>query len=178
MNELVHFGIKSRYILLGFFFIFSFKFYLTLITISQTPEVTNILTHCKWYDVQFLCPKKSIDYCFGIWFWGENTYIFQVLTCIRSFFMKNTSFVVQKYYFSDKKKEGLFLQTLKKTLDIYTHVKVKILSPYARLNSIYKYIIRSKYLVKSYANIFLFLLAQMTKPSDNIYTTVRSLKSI
>lgn len=93
--------------------------------------------------------------------------------------MKNTSFVVQKYYFSDKKKERLFLKTLKKkNLDIYTHVKVKILSACARLNSIYKYIIRSKYLVKSYANIFLFLLAQMTKPSDNIYTTVRGLKSI
>lgn len=176
MNELVHFGIKSRYILLGFLFIFSFKFYLTLITISQTPEVTNILTHCKWYDVQFLCPKKSIDYCFGIWFWGENTYIFQVLIFV--LFSWKILHLSYKILFSDKKKEGLSLQTLKKPQTYTCKSKKFQLSAYARLNSIYNYIIISKYLVKSYANIFLFLLAQMTKPSDNIYTTVRGLKSI
>lgn len=124
----------------------------------------------------FYALKKVLIIVLEFDFEGKHLYFSSV--DIRSFFMKNTSFVVQKYYFSDKKKERLFLQTLKKNLDIYTHVKVKILSAYARLNSIYKYIIRSKYLVKSYANIFLFLLAQMTKPSDNIYTTVRSLKSI
>lgn len=124
----------------------------------------------------FYALKKVLIIVLEFDFEGKHLYFSSV--DIRSFFMKNTSFVVQKYYFSDKKKERLFLQTLKKTLDIYTHVKVKILSAYARLNSIYKYIIISKYLVKSYANIFLFLLAQMTKPSDNIYTTVRGLKSI
>lgn len=171
MNELVHIGIKSRYI-----FFFSFKFYLTLITISQTPEVTNILTHCKWYDVQFLCPKKK----YWLLFWNlilrGNTYIFQVLIFV--LFSWKILHLSYKILFSDKKKEGLSLQTLKKTQTYTCKSKKFQLSAYARLNSIYNYIIISKYLVKSYANIFLFLLAQMTKPSDNIYTTVRGLKSI
>lgn len=46
----------------------------------------------------------------------------------------------------------------KKNLDIYIYVKVKIFSVYVCLNLIYKYIIRFKYLVKLYVNIFLFLL--------------------
>lgn len=138
--------------------------------------MTNILTHCKWYDVQFLCPKKK----YWLLFWNlilrGNTYIFQVLIFV--LFSWKILHLSYKILFSDKKKEGLSLQTLKKT-QTYTCKRKKFqLSAYARLNSIYNYIIRSKYLVKSYANIFLFLLAQMTKPSDNIYTTVRSLKSI
>lgn len=50
-----------------------------------------------------------------------------------------------------------------KNITLNKHVQV--LSACARFDSIYNYII-IKYLVKSYANIFLFLLAQMTKASD------------
>lgn len=124
----------------------------------------------------FYALKKVLIIVLEFDFEGKHLYFSSV--DIRSFFMKNTSFVVQKYYFSDEKKERLSLQTLKKTQTYTCKSKKFQLSAYARLNSIYNYIIISKYLVKSYANIFLFLLAQMTKPSDNIYTTVRGLKSI
>lgn len=124
----------------------------------------------------FYALKKVLIIVLEFDFEGKHLYFSSV--DIRSFFMKNTSLVLQNIIFWQEKRRIIFANAKKKTLDIFTHVKVKILSAYARLNSIYKYIIRSKYLVKSYANIFLFLLAQMTKPSDNIYTTVRSLKSI
>lgn len=60
----------------------------------------------------FYALKKVLIIVLEFDFEGKHLYFSSV--DIRSFFMKNTSFVVQKYYFSDKKKERLFLQTLKK----------------------------------------------------------------
>lgn len=124
----------------------------------------------------FYALKKVLIIVLEFDFEGKHLYFSSV--DIRSFFMKNTSLVLQNIIFWQEKRRIIFANTKKKKQTYTCKSKKFQLSAYARLNSIYNYIIISKYLVKSYANIFLFLLAQMTKPSDNIYTTVRGLKSI